>query len=36
MSFIPQQLVAEGTTLLQFLEGRIDIARRRRDRQPAL
>ncbi len=36
MSFIPQQLVAEGTTLLQFLEGQIEIGRRRRDRQPAL
>ena len=31
-SFIPQQLAAEGTTLLQFLEGQLDIARRRRDR----
>jgi hypothetical protein len=29
-------LVAEGTTLLQFLEGQIEIARRRRARQPAL
>ena len=36
MSFIPQQLAAEGTTLLQFIEGQVDIARRRRDRQPAL
>ena len=36
MSFIPQQLAAEGTTLLQFLEGQIEIARRRRERQPAL
>jgi D-alanine-D-alanine ligase len=32
MSFIPQQLAAEGTTMLQFLEGQIDLARRRRDR----
>jgi len=31
-SFIPQQLTAEGTTMLQFLEGQLDLARRRRDR----
>ena len=31
-SFIPQQLAAEGTSLLSFLEGQIEIARRRRDR----
>jgi D-alanine-D-alanine ligase len=36
MSFIPQQLQAEGTSLLQFLEGQIAIARARRDRQPPL
>jgi D-alanine-D-alanine ligase len=36
MSFIPQQLAVEGTSLPRFLEGQIDIARRRRDRQPAL
>jgi len=34
MSFVPQQLAAEGTTMLQFLEGQIGIARARRDRQP--
>ena len=31
-SFIPQQLAVEGTTMLQFLEGQIALARRRRDR----
>ncbi len=31
-SFVPQQLAAEGTTLLSFLEGQLEIARRRRDR----
>ena len=31
-SFIPQQLAVEGTTMLQFLEGQLDLARRRRDR----
>ena len=31
-SFIPQQLAAEGTTMLSFLEGQIALARRRRDR----
>jgi D-alanine-D-alanine ligase len=31
-SFIPQQLAAEGTTLLSFLEGQLSIARSRRDR----
>jgi D-alanine-D-alanine ligase len=36
MSFIPQQLAAEGTSMLQFLEGQIVIALSRRDRQPAL
>jgi D-alanine-D-alanine ligase len=36
MSFIPQQLAAEGTTMLQFLEGQIAIARARRDRSAAL
>lgn len=30
-SFVPQQLAAEGTTMLQFLEGQVDLARRRRD-----
>ena len=34
-SFIPQQLAAEGTTLLSFLEGQLAIARNRRDRAPA-
>jgi D-alanine-D-alanine ligase len=32
MSFIPQQLAAEGTTMRQFLEGQIELALRRRDR----
>ncbi len=32
-SFIPQQLAVEGTSMLQFLEGQLDLARRRRDRQ---
>jgi D-alanine-D-alanine ligase len=32
MSFIPQQLAAEGTSLRSFLEGQIALARRRRDR----
>jgi D-alanine-D-alanine ligase len=31
-SFLPQQLAAEGTTLLAFLEGQRAIARNRRDR----
>jgi D-alanine-D-alanine ligase len=31
-SFIPQQLAVEGTTMLQFLEGQLDLARVRRDR----
>ena len=31
-SFIPQQLAVEGTSMLQFLEGQLDLARRRRDR----
>jgi D-alanine-D-alanine ligase len=31
-SFIPQQLAAEGTSMLSFLEGQIALARRRRDR----
>ena len=31
-SFIPQQLAAEGTPLLAFLEGQLAIARARRDR----
>jgi len=30
-SFIPQQLAVEGTSLLSFLEGQIEIARKRRD-----
>jgi len=30
-SFIPQQLAVEGTTMLQFLEGQLDLARVRRD-----
>jgi len=33
-SFVPQQLAAEGTTLLSFLEGQLAIARNRRDRAP--
>jgi len=32
MSFIPQQLTAEGTPMRTFLEGQIALARRRRDR----
>jgi D-alanine-D-alanine ligase len=32
MSFVPQQLAAEGTSLKSFLEGQIALARRRRDR----
>jgi D-alanine-D-alanine ligase len=31
-SFVPQQLAAEGTPLLSFLEGQLAIARQRRDR----
>jgi len=31
-SFIPQQLAAEGTSILSFLEGQFAIARNRRDR----
>ncbi len=31
-SFIPQQLAAEGTSMLEFLEGQIALGRRRRDR----
>jgi D-alanine-D-alanine ligase len=31
-SFIPQQLAAEGTSILEFLEGQIALARARRDR----
>jgi D-alanine-D-alanine ligase len=31
-SFIPQQLAAEGTSMLHFLEGQLDLARKRRDR----
>lgn len=31
-SFIPQQLAVEGTSMQQFLEGQLDLARRRRDR----
>jgi len=31
-SFVPQQLAAEGTTLLGFLEGQLALARRRRER----
>jgi hypothetical protein len=36
MSFIPQQLAAEGTSMRQFLEGQLEIARQRRDRQPLI
>jgi D-alanine-D-alanine ligase len=36
MSFIPQQLAAEGTSMRQFLEGQIQLAIRRRDRAPPL
>jgi D-alanine-D-alanine ligase len=32
MSFIPQQLAAEGTSMAQFLDGQLAIARARRDR----
>jgi D-alanine-D-alanine ligase len=35
MSFIPQQLAAEGTAMRAFLEEQIALARRRRDRPPA-
>lgn len=35
-SFIPQQLAAEGTSMLQFLEGQLELARRRRDRTALL
>jgi len=31
-SFVPQQLAAEGTSMRSFLEGQLEIARRRRDR----
>jgi len=31
-SFLPQQLAAEGTSMRNFLEGQIEIARKRRDR----
>src|SRR5262249_18928730 len=31
-SFIPQQLAAEGTPLLDFLQGQVELAKRRRDR----
>jgi hypothetical protein len=34
MSFIPQQLAAEGTSMKTFLEGQIALARRRRDGKP--
>ena len=34
MSFIPQQLAAEGTSMRAFLEEQIALARRRRDRPP--
>jgi D-alanine-D-alanine ligase len=34
MSFIPQQLAAEGTTMLQFLDGQLAIARARAQRGP--
>jgi D-alanine-D-alanine ligase len=33
MSFIPQQLAAEGTTMKAFLDAQIALARRRRDRR---
>jgi len=33
-SFLPQQLAAEGTPMLAFLEGQLAIARARRDRAP--
>jgi D-alanine-D-alanine ligase len=32
MSFVPQQLAAEGTTLKSFLDSQLALARRRRDR----
>ncbi len=32
MSFVPQQLAAEGTSMSDFLEGQIALAKRRRDR----
>ena len=32
MSFVPQQLAAEGTSMRDFLEGQLAIARSRRDR----
>lgn len=32
-SFLPQQLAAEGTPMLKFLEGQLALARRRRDRE---
>ena len=35
MSFIPQQLAAEGTSMRAFLEEQIALARRRRDRPPS-
>ena len=35
-SFIPQQLAVEGTSMLQFLEGQLELARRRRDRVASL
>jgi D-alanine-D-alanine ligase len=35
-SFIPQQLAAEGTSMLQFLENQLELARRRRDRTASL
>jgi len=35
MSFVPQQLAAEGTSMKSFLEGQIALARRRRDRPQA-
>jgi D-alanine-D-alanine ligase len=31
-SFLPQQLAAEGTSMLSFLDGQLTIARKRRDR----
>jgi D-alanine-D-alanine ligase len=32
-SFVPQQLAAEGTSMRSFLEGQLEIARKRRDRR---
>jgi D-alanine-D-alanine ligase len=32
-SFIPQQLAAEGTTMRDFLEGQLALARSRREKQ---